>query len=175
MIFFIVMSPNAPVVPSARREQLVEVRYQASIMADEDAIRAIDEGRYDGMLPQQGSDLVWTSIYDDLCILKIAGMQYRGNLKAYIGEFKGVLVPEPKNEYDPYAIMVKCEDGKHLGYIREEETDIVRQMVGVATSTEEERPTSFPPYRIHGRIDLVADAEGGDPFYTGVVYIRKRA
>ena len=70
---------------------------------------------YDGNLPEEREDGAWTSIYEDLRIFKIAGMKYRGNLSAYVGNFRGTLVPEPKNEYDPFAIMVKVEDGKHIG------------------------------------------------------------
>lgn len=126
---------------------------------------------YDGNLPELREDGAWTSIYDDLRILKIAGMNYRGNLSAYVGQFKGVLVPEPKNEYDPFAIMVKVEDGKHVGYIKEEQTGMVRTWVG-AEQLGFDEPTIFKPYRVEGFIDERED-EDGRKYYDGCVYVKK--
>ena len=149
----------------------IEVMKQAKMMGDTDTYDAAMKLTYDGNLPELREDGAWTSIYDDLRILKIAGMNYRGNLSAYVGQFKGVLVPEPKNEYDPFAIMVKVEDGKHVGYIKEEQTGMVRTWVG-AEQLGFEEPTIFKPYRVEGFIDERED-EDGRKYYDGCVYLKK--
>ena len=149
----------------------IEVMKQAKMMGDTDTYDSAMKLTYHGKLPELREDGAWTSIYDDLRILKIAGMNYRGNLSAYVGQFKGVLVPEPKNEYDPFAIMVKVEDGKHVGYIKEEQTGMVRTWVG-AEQLGFEEPTIFKPYRVEGFIDERED-EDGRKYYDGCVYLKK--
>jgi hypothetical protein len=148
-----------------------ELRRQAEIMGDTDCVEQVNNMTYHGPLPERRTDGAWTSVYDDLRILKIAGMQYRGNLSAYEGNFNGVLVPEPKNEYDPFAIMVKVEDGKHVGYIKEEQTDMVRTWVG-AEQLGTDEPTIFKPYRICGTITSKEDYDNKKSF-DGCVYIKK--
>lgn len=125
-----------------RQAQLMEVLRQAKLVGDKETEADILNGNYDGKLPEELSNGMWTSVFDNLTILNIAGINYRGNLSAYVGDFNGVLVPEPKNDYDPNAIIIKCEDGKHLGYVPENLTDIVREIVG----------EDFQRYRITGRI-----------------------
>lgn len=151
---------------------LSEVMKQSKLMGDTDTYDAAMKLTYHGKLPETREDGAWTSIYDDLRILKIAGMNYRGNLSAYVGQFKGMLVPEPKNEYDPFAIMVKVEDGKHVGYIKEEQTGMVRTWVG-AEQLGFEEPTIFKPYRVDGFIDGRED-EDGRKYYDGCVYLKKK-
>lgn len=148
---------------------LGEAMQQAEAMGDWETKAKIERMEYDGVLPEQREDGLWMSIYDDLRMYKISGMKYRGNLKAYVGKFKGVLVPEPKNEYDQYAIQVKCEDGKLLGYIKENQTDKVRYMVGAEQPLGEEKPTIFKPYKVTGWIE-----EEGEEGYRGVVYVRRK-
>ena len=150
---------------------LSEVMKQAKMMGDTDTYDSAMKLTYDGNLPGEREDGAWTSIYDDLRILKISGMNYRGDLSAYVGQFKGVLVPEPTNDYDPFAIMVKVEDGKHVGYIKEEQTGMVRTWVG-AEQLGFEEPTIFKPYRVDGFIDERED-EDGRKYYDGCVYVRK--
>lgn len=160
-------------IAEARRlAALAEVMKQAKMMGDTATYDAAMKLTYDGNLPELREDGAWTSIYDDLRILKIAGMNYRGNLSAYVGQFKGVLVPEPKNEYDPFAIMVKVEDGKHVGYIKEDQTGMVRTWVG-AEQLGFEEPTIFKPYRVDGFIDERED-EDGRKYYDGCVYLKKK-
>ena len=125
-----------------RQAQLMDVLRQAKLVGDKETEADILNGNYDGKLPEELSNGMWTSVFDNLTILNIAGINYRGNLSAYVGDFNGVLVPEPKNDYDPNAIIIKCEDGKHLGYVPENLTDIVREIVG----------EDFQRYRITGRI-----------------------
>lgn len=150
---------------------LSEVMKQAKMMGDTDTYDAAMMLTYHGKLPEPREDGEWTSIYDDLRILKIAGMNYRGDLSAYVGHFKGVLVPEPTNDYDQFAIMVKVEDGKHVGYIKEDQTGMVRTWVG-AEQLGFEEPTVFKPYRVDGFIDESED-EDGRKYYDGCVYVRK--
>ena len=64
--------------------------------------------------------------YEDF---NIAGINYRKGIKNYVGTFEGRLIPEPNNEYDPYAIRVEHSDGHHLGYIPSDETDYLRNLV----------------------------------------------
>lgn len=152
---------------------LAEVKRQAEVMDDDETMDAVDGMTYDGRLPEKCDDGEWLSIYEDLRIFKIAGMKYRGNLSAYVGKFRGTLVPEQKNEYDPFAIMVKVEDGKHIGYIQEEQTRIVRWLVGAEQQLGENEPTIFKPYRVEGFIDERED-EDGRKYYDGCVYVRKK-
>lgn len=84
-----------------------------------------------------------------------------------------MLVPEPKNEYDPFAIMVKVEDGKHIGYVRENQTDLVRNLVGVPQPLGERQPTTFPPYRIEGYIDKFVD-EDDETRFSASMYIKRK-
>lgn len=161
-------------IAKARRlAALAEVMKQSKMMGDTATHDAAMKLTYDGNLPELREDGAWTSIYDDLRILKIAGMNYRGDLSAYVGQFKGVLVPEPKNDYDPFAIMVKVEDGKHVGYIKEEQTGMVRTWVGAEQPLGENEPTKFNPYRVTGWIDEEEDWEG-KKVYKGSVYVRKK-
>ena len=153
---------------------LAEVRRQAKIVGDTLTVEQINDMTYNGPLPELRDDGAYLSLYDNLRILKIAGMKYRGNLSAYVGDFKGILVPEPTNDYDPHAIMVKCEDGHHLGYIREEQTNLVRWLVGAEQPLGEETPTTFDPYRIEGTIKKCTDEADGHTFYDGCVYILQK-
>ena len=165
---------NEEILAKARRlAALAEVMKQAKMMGDTATYDAAMKLTYDGNLPEEREDGAWTSIYEDLRIFKIAGMKYRGNLSAYVGNFRGTLVPEPKNEYDPFAIMVKVEDGKHIGYIKEEQTGIVRWMVGAEQPLGENEPTKFKPYRVTGWIEEKEDGEG-KKVYDGCVYVRKK-
>lgn len=165
---------NEEILAKARRlAALAEVMKQTKMMGDTATYDAAMKLTYDGNLPEEREDGAWTSIYEDLRIFKIAGMKYRGNLSAYVGKFRGTLVPEPKNEYDPFAIMVKVEDGKHIGYIKEEQTGIVRWMVGAEQPLGENEPTKFKPYRVTGWIEEEEYGEG-KKVYDGCVYVRKK-
>lgn len=143
----------------ARQKQLMEVLRQAKLVGDKEIEADVLNGTYDGKLPEELSNGMWTSVFDNLTILNIAGINYRGNLSAYVGDFNGVLVPEPKNDYDPNAIMIKCEDGKHLGYVPENLTDMVREIVG----------EDFQRYRITGHIYEHEDED--HKYFTGYINI----
>ena len=158
---------------SYRLAALTEVLRQARLMGDTATIDKVENDAYDGPLPERRDDGAYLSIYDDLRILPVAGINYRGNLTAYVGHFNGVLVPEPKNEYDPFAIMVKVEDGKHIGYVRENQTELVRNLVGAPQPLGEPQPTIFPPYRIEGYIDKFVD-EDDEPRFSALIYIKRK-
>ena len=140
--------------------QLMQVSLQALAVGNENDHKAAEDKTYKGPLPKYLGNNQWTSIYDNLLITPIAGMKYRGNLSAYIGDFKGMLVEEPNNEYDPNSIMVKCEDGKHLGYIPEDLTTKVRLLIGEGDH--------FKPYRVWG---IIENGIIGEEPFVGVVYI----
>lgn len=148
----------------AQRERDIlveEVRNQATLIGDVETIATIDAGKYDGELPETEYGH-YTSVFPDkLMILPIAGINYRSGIKTYVGDFKGVIVPERKNDYDPNAIMIKCEDGHHLGYIPEDETDSVRHLIG----------EDFARHRIIGHIDEMQDDDDGHKYFSGYVYI----
>ena len=140
-----------------QQTMLMEVYRQAKLVGDDETQADVMNGTYDGKLPQKLDNGMWTSVYDNLTIINIAGINYRGNLSSYVGDFNGVLVPEPKNDYDPNAIMIKCEDGKHLGYIPENLTDMVREIVG----------SDFQRYRITGHI--FDNEDENHKYFTGYI------
>lgn len=155
-----------------RQTILTEVLRQAKLVGDTDTVQKVTNhpDDYDGPMPKQWeSGTYFSSIYPDrLLILNIAGINYRGNLKSYVGDFNGVLVPEPKNDYDPNAIMIKCEDGKHLGYIPENMTEDVRYMIG---HPDAEGDTTWR-HRITGHIDEREEDSYDDAvhkYFTGYI------
>ena len=150
---------------AARLIAMTEMLNQAKAVGDDFTVESIQRHIYHGELPTESYGQ-WSSMYDNLMIVKIAGINYRGNLSAYVGKFKGVLKPEPKNDYDPNAIMIKCEDGKHLGYVPEDETEDVRAFIGADG-------VDFLPYRIEGEIEECEDIEE-NKFFVGRIYIVKK-
>ena len=139
-----------------------EVLRQADIMGDEKTRAAILDETYKGPWPEPRSGDGWLSIYDDLRILNVAGMNFRQGIGRYKGFIDSALVPEPKNEFDPNAIKVVAIDGHHLGYIPAEQTDFVRSL------TRE----SFP-YRC--KCDVKEGINDDDEkTYHGFVYIRRK-
>ena len=153
---------------AARLIAMNEMLNQAKAVGDDFTVESIQRHIYHGELPTESYGQ-WSSMYDNLMIVKIAGINYRGNLSAYVGKFKGVLKPEPKNDYDPNAIMIKCEDGKHLGYVPEDETEDVRAFIGADG-------VDFLPYRIEGEIEECEDFDDDDErkFFVGRVYVVRK-
>ena len=94
---------------AARLIAMTEMLNQAKAVGDDFTVESIQRHIYHGELPTE-SQGQWSSMYDNLMIVKIAGINYRGNLSAYVGKFKGVLKPEPKNDYDPNAIGIPFAD-----------------------------------------------------------------
>ena len=142
-------------------------RIEAMIQADEvgraDVHQQINDGTYQGQLPERRNDGGWTSIFDELRILSVAGINHRDGIVRYTGRNTVALVPEPKNEFDPQAIKVVAEDGHHLGYIRRDQTDMVRSWAA----------DRFPMY-CTCRIEEREDDDDGHRFYTGFIYLLKK-
>ena len=143
----------------ARRMQAV---IQAGIVGDKYVPGAIESGSYTGPLPERRADGGWLSIYDNLRILKIAGINHRQGISRYVGRVECALVPESDNEYDPDAIKIVAEDRHHLGYIPSGQTDLVCSL----TANE------FP-YRCTAFIEACEDETDGHKFFIGFVYIRR--
>ena len=146
-----------------RMRRLAEAMIQAKAAGHDDDYEAIMNGTYRGSLPEPRDDGGYLSIYDDLRILKIAGINYRQGIIRYMGRVMSALVPEPANEFDPNAIKIVAEDRHHLGYIPTNQTDFVRSL------TEE----SFP-YRCECHIYQAEDEDDGHKFFYGFVYIKRK-
>ena len=140
----------------------IQACIQAGIVGDKYVPGAIESGSYTGPLPERRADGGWLSIYDNLRILKIAGINHRQGISRYVGRVECALVPEPDNEYDPDAIKIVGEDRHHLGYIPSGQTDFVCSM----TANE------FP-YRCTAFIEAHEDEIDGHKFFTGYVYIKR--
>lgn len=107
---------------------LAEVKRQAEEHNDKYTIQAVLNNTYNGPLPELKPDGSYTSIYVTYLRYKIAGINYRKRIMDYVGKCKGYIQPEPKNKYDPNAIAIYAEDGHHLGYIPQEDTQEVRDL-----------------------------------------------
>ncbi len=142
----------------------IEAFIQAGIVGDKKTVDAINANTYDGPLPEKRGDGGWLSIYDNLRILKIAGINHRTGINRYRGRVMSLLVPEPDNKYDHNAIKVLSkDDNHHLGYIPSNMTDFVCSMANdqfpldcISMITEEE------------------DETDGHRFFVGFVYIVRR-
>ena len=141
---------------------LTEALIQAGLVGDHFVVDAINGGTYNGPLPERREDGGWLSIFDNLRILKIAGINYRSGIGKYVGRVECALVPEPDNEYDSNAIKVVAEDRHHLGYIPTEQTDFVRSLAA----------NEFP-YRCTAFIEEHEDELDGHKFFIGFVYIKR--
>jgi hypothetical protein len=140
----------------------VQAFIQANIVGDKFVTDAINSGTYSGSLPEKRDDGGWLSIFDNLRILKIAGINFRSGIGKYVGRVECALVPEPDNEYDSNAIKVIAEDRHHLGYIPTDQTDFVRSLAA----------NEFP-YRCTAFIDEREDELDGHKFFIGFVYIKR--
>ena len=142
--------------------QRAQALIQADLVGDHLTETSINAGNYTGPLPERRADGGWLSIYDNLRILKIAGINHRQGINRYVGRVNCALVPEPDNEYDPDAIKIVAEDRHHLGYIPSGQTDLVCSL----TANE------FP-YRCTAFIEECEDEDGRHKFFIGFVYIRR--
>ncbi len=140
-----------------------EAMIQSMAVGDEATYQAIMNGSYQGPWPERRGDGGWLSMYDNLRILKIAGINYRQGINRYTGRVMAALVPEPQNEFDPNAIKIVAEDRHHLGYVPTDQTDFVRSL------TDE----SFP-YRCECHIYQGDDEDDGHKFFYGFVYIKRK-
>lgn len=152
------------IVETLRQETArIEAFIQAGIVGDQKTVDAINAGTYDGPLPEKRDDGGWLSIYDNLRILKIAGINHRQGISRYVGRVECALVPEPENEFDSNAIKIVAEDSHHLGYIPSNQTDFVRSLAG----------NQFP-YRCTAFINSKEDEVDGHHFFIGYVYIVRK-
>lgn len=142
--------------------QKAEALIQADIVGDKTIADAINTNTYSGPLPERRADGGWLSIFDNLRILSIAGINHRQGIDRYTGRVECALVPEPTNEFDPDAIKIVAEDSHHLGYIASGQTDFVRSL----TANE------FP-YRCIAFIEEREDEVDGHRFFVGYVYIKR--
>ena len=159
------------VAPQKSAEELlkdaeaIQQQMEAMIQADEterpDIRQQILDGTYQGPLPERRNDGGWTSIFDDLRILSIAGINHRDGINRYIGRNTIALVPEPTNEFDVNAIKVVAEDGHHLGYVHRNQTEMVRSWAR----------GEFPMY-CTCRIEEREDETDGYRFYIGFLYVK---
>lgn len=163
------MYGGVPVVTSMIEEKpkpelsaTLELLRQATLMEDAETIKAINDGTYDGKLPERRSDGGWLSVYDDLRILGIAGINHRQRIGSYLGRVDVALVPEPGNEFDPCAIKVVAEDGHHLGYVHYDQTPMVRAWA----------KDHFPKLAV-AFIEQKTDEVDGYSFYVGYFYLIK--
>lgn len=140
----------------------IQAFIQAGIVGDHLTETAINDGTYNGPLPERLGDGGWLSIYDNLRILKIAGINHRQGISRYVGRVECALVPEPDNEYDPDAIKVVADDRHHLGYIPSGQTEMVCWLAA----------NEFP-YRCTAFIEEHEDEDDGRKFFTGHVYIKR--
>lgn len=140
----------------------IQAVIQAEIVGDMLTMDSIKRNDYNGPLPERRDDGGWLSIYDNLRILKIAGINHRQGISRYVGRVECALVPEPENEYDPDAIKVVAEDRHHLGYIPSGQTEMVCWL----TANE------FP-YRCTAFIEACEDDTDGHKFFVGYVYIKR--
>ena len=132
-------------------------------LAGKDTIRdAILSNSYSGPWPERRDDGGWLSVFDNLRILKIAGINRREGIDRYVGRVDCALVPEPDNEFDPEAIKVVADDRHHLGYIPADQTAFVRSL----TAGE------FP-YKATAFIEEKEDEVDGHRFFVGYVYIKR--
>lgn len=152
--------PEVDIVAELENEcARIEALIQAAETGHDDVHQQIEDGTYNGPWPERRSDGAWTSIFDDLRILSIAGINHRQGISHYKGRNTVALVPEPQNEFDPNAIKVVAEDGHHLGYIQRHQTEMVRAWAY----------DKFPHYCI-ARIEEHDDEDDGHRFYTGYLY-----
>lgn len=107
---------------------LAEVKRQAEEHNDQDTILSVLNNTYNGPMPELKPDGSYTSIYVTYLRYKIAGINHRKRIRDYVGKCKGYIQPEPTNKYDPNAIAIYAEDGHHLGYIPQAETQEVRDI-----------------------------------------------
>lgn len=142
--------------------QKSEVLIQANLVGDQATADAINANTYNGPLPERRADGGWLSIFDNLRILSIAGINHRQGIDRYTGRVECALVPEPTNEFDPDAIKIVAEDSHHLGYIPSNQTDFVRSL----TANE------FP-YRCIAFIEEREDEVDRHQFFVGHVYIKR--
>ena len=139
-----------------------EALQQAKAHGDDQTVQAILNMTYTGPLPEKKEDGSYTQIYQNYLRFKIAGINHRKGIADYEGKFIGEVVPEPTNQYDPNAIKIVHQDGKHLGYVPVEDTEQLRGWV----------KNKFP-YKCYGEIFQDEDNDEGRKYYWGEVMVEE--
>lgn len=138
-----------------------ELLIQSKIVGDDKTYQSLMNDTYDGPLPEDIGGGRYLSLYDNLRILKIAGINHRQGINRYMGRVMCDLVPEPYNEFDPDALKIVAKDKHHIGYVPSDQTDFVRSMAD----------GTFPyPCEAH----VYESEEDGRKFFYGFVYILKK-
>ena len=137
---------------------LMEVKRQAELYGDTDTVQEVLNMTYDGPMPEQQPDGSYYRIYE-LQDYNIAGINYRENVAAYLGDFEGYLKPDPDNEHDPNAIAVYARDSHHLGFIPAGCTDTIRALgkqfpISITGTIEQERDDIEDRYYFVGTVYL---------------------
>lgn len=155
------MSKNEPEQPKERplTNEEKEALRQADEVFDWTTYNEILERKYTGKLPEHIVGSHWTNIYPDIYHTSIAGINYRTGIKPLANTyFDCLLKADPKNEFDPNAIKIIHESGKHIGFIPADETQSVREFLD-----------NHLPYYCKGRIRESSDGT----FYIGEINIHK--
>lgn len=139
-----------------------EALQQAKAQGDEKTVQAILNMTYTGPLPEKKEDGTYTKIYKNYLRFKIAGINHRESIVDYEGKFIGEVVPEPTNQYDPNAIKIVHQDGKHLGYVPAEDIAQLREWV----------KNKFP-YKCYGEIFQDEDYDENRRYYWGEVMVEE--
>ena len=150
---------DAELIGEAKRLMLLmEVKRQAELYGDTDTVQEVLNMTYDGPMPEQQPDGSYSRIYE-LQDYNIAGINYRENVAAYLGDFEGYLKPDPENEHDPNAIAVYSRNGHHLGFIPAACTDYIRSLgkqfpIAITGTIEQEHDDIEDRYYFVGTIFL---------------------
>lgn len=152
-------------LPNPTREQdetlLAEVKRQAEEHNDQDTIREVLNNTYNGPMPERKPYGSYTSIYATYLRFKIAGINHRKRIRDYVGKCMGYIQPEPTNKYDKNAIAIYAEDGHHLGYIPQEDTQDVRDL-------------GMPfPINVYCEIEIAYDYDDCRRFFVGHILIEQ--
>lgn len=139
-----------------------EALQQAKAQGDEKTVQAILNMTYTGPLPEKKEDGTYTKIYKNYLRFKIAGINHREGIGDYEGKFIGEVIPEPTNQFDPNAIKIVHQDGKHLGYVPAEDTVQLREWV----------KNKFP-YKCYGEIFQDEDYDEDRKYYWGEVMVEE--
>ena len=134
LTIYVFTSKNEPKKVEKEIQPQTSVRMKPKIVVDSyDDDTKVQELHYFCIKDKGYHVTVWPKNYSSFDIVRfhIAGIEYRGNLDDYIGEFKGTLEAEPTNAYDPNAIKVLAPDGHHVGYVPKDMTAEVRKVANL--------------------------------------------
>lgn len=152
---------------------LSEVARQATLINDQTVLKAVKNDSYNGPIPQRWENGdTYNSIFPDrLLIISIAGINFKRGLSNCIGDFNGVILPDPKNDYDPNAIKIKNSDNKELGYIPENLTQIVRDFIGHSDVENDAKWRHRITGHISDHYDWNYDTNRERRYFTGYINI----